>query len=109
MVCCAAGSDHNFTDGFNIFRRPVQFIKMNSLAIFRNTAAHSVTNSLWLFENFFDHEVIEAAFFGCFGIPIHQEYFLRNGVAFKVSYPDIVFLYDCHFAVVHNIRLTRVA
>ena len=109
MVGRTAGSNQNLADRFDVFRRPVQFFKMDVLAIFGDAAAHGIFDSLRLFVDFLEHEVFKAALFSCFSIPVDFKDLLGNGLAFEVRDPDIILHDDGDFPIVHDVRLAGVA
>ena len=108
MIGRAAGGNHDFTDRFDIFRRPTELIEFDRFPVFRNTAAQGITDSFRLFKNFFDHEMFKSAFFSRFGIPVDFKYFFGNRLPIQVGHPDAVFFDNSDFAIIHDIGPARV-
>ena len=109
MVSRAASDDHDLADGFDIFRRPVQFVELDVLAISGDAAAQGILESLRLFVDFLQHEVVEAALFSCFSVPIDDKDLLADGIAVHIGNPYVILLDDSDFTIIHDVRIAGIA
>ena len=102
MIRCAAGGNHDFFHGGDIFAGPFQFVERDAVIVFGNARRHRIAERFRLFDDLLDHEMVVAALFSGFGIPVDLEHFFGDRHAHPVSHPDRIFGHDSHFPVTED-------
>ena len=102
MISGTAGHNKDFIDFTQLLGCPVQLGEADGFCFRVQTACHGVAQSLRLFIDFLQHEMLKAAFFRCFGIPVNDKYLLADGSAVDILHPNTVCRYRGDFAVAHD-------
>ena len=102
MISGTAGHDKDFIDFAQFFFRPVQLGEADGFCFRIQAAGHGVAQSLGLLIDFLQHEMLKAAFFRCFGIPVNDKHLLADGSAVDILHPYTVCRYRSDFAVAHD-------
>jgi len=102
MIGRPAGGNRDFFDGGDLFPGPLQFVKGNGVVIFVHPGRHRIAESFGLFDDLLDHEMIVAALFRRFRIPVHFKDFFGYRRSLPVGDPDRILGHDGHFAVAEN-------
>eukprot|EP01113_Clastostelium_recurvatum_P028980 TRINITY_DN34999_c0_g1_i1.p2 TRINITY_DN34999_c0_g1~~TRINITY_DN34999_c0_g1_i1.p2 ORF type:complete len:110 (+),score=2.84 TRINITY_DN34999_c0_g1_i1:235-564(+) len=106
MVCSTTSDDLNVTDIFNLLFSHVQLRQLNFFAFIVDATKHCITICFWLLMNFFEHEVLESAFFCGYSIPIDMNHFPRNKIALNRHQFDSIMCQYSHLTIVQDIHVT---
>ena len=102
MISGTAGHNKDFIDFTQLLGCPVQLGEADGFCFRIQAASHGIAQSLGLFIDFLQHEMLKAAFFRCFGIPVNDKHLLADGSAVDILHPNTVCRYRSDFAVTHD-------
>ena len=107
MISGTAGHDKDFIDFAQLLGCPVQLGEADGFCFRIQTTGHGIAQSLGLLINFLQHEMLKAALFRCFGVPVNLKHLLADGSAVDILHPYHICCYRSNLAIAHNKGTTR--
>ena len=107
MISRTAGNDINLIEGIEIVCVPFELVHDNGLAVFGNALAHRIADSFWLLVDFLEHEVLIAALFCSFCIPVDLKDLFRHRLTAAVRNFDGILRNNGEFTIVEDVRTAR--
>ena len=107
MISGTAGHNKDFIDVSQFLCCPVQLGEADGFCCRIKTAGHGIAQSLWLFINFLQHEMLKAALFRCFRIPVYNKHLLADGSAVDILHPHAICSYCSNLTIAHDKGTTR--